>query len=177
MHVLKSGRRWCDCPPEYGPPVERTEITSLLNLTNCGRIFFCFGSRIERRLAKISSSTVRTRRCFSQHAEPVGVDEVFSGPAVEIVFGHTFLGKLLQAHIGASSHRAEQRIAADFFNSRRVSEHSGGRSIGRRCRMPAFATYDDGWMTWRHGGVKSQPALPPCFPRKTETQRLPTEEP
>ena len=95
VHVLKSGRRWCDCPPEYGPPVERTEITSLLNLTNCGRIFFCFGSRIERRLAKISSSTVRTRRCFSQHAEPVGVDEVLRGPAVEIVFGHTFLGELL----------------------------------------------------------------------------------
>ena len=20
MHVLKSGGRWCDCPPEYGPP-------------------------------------------------------------------------------------------------------------------------------------------------------------
>ena len=20
MHVLKSGCRWCDCPPEYGPP-------------------------------------------------------------------------------------------------------------------------------------------------------------
>jgi transposase len=20
VHVLKSGRRWCDCPPEYGPP-------------------------------------------------------------------------------------------------------------------------------------------------------------
>ena len=20
LHVLKSGCRWCDCPPEYGPP-------------------------------------------------------------------------------------------------------------------------------------------------------------
>jgi len=20
LHVLKSGTRWCDCPPEYGPP-------------------------------------------------------------------------------------------------------------------------------------------------------------
>ena len=20
VHVLKSGCRWCDCPPEYGPP-------------------------------------------------------------------------------------------------------------------------------------------------------------
>jgi len=20
IHVLKSGCRWCDCPPEYGPP-------------------------------------------------------------------------------------------------------------------------------------------------------------
>jgi transposase len=20
LHVIKSGRRWCDCPPEYGPP-------------------------------------------------------------------------------------------------------------------------------------------------------------
>jgi transposase len=20
LHVLKSGYRWCDCPPEYGPP-------------------------------------------------------------------------------------------------------------------------------------------------------------
>jgi transposase len=95
VHVLKSGRRWCDCPPEYGPPAERTEITSLLNLTNGGRIFFCFGSRIERRLAKISSSTVRTRRCFSQHAKLVGVDEVLRGPAIEIVFGHTLLSELL----------------------------------------------------------------------------------
>jgi len=21
VHVLKSGCRWCDCPPEYGPPM------------------------------------------------------------------------------------------------------------------------------------------------------------
>ena len=20
VHVLRSGCRWCDCPPEYGPP-------------------------------------------------------------------------------------------------------------------------------------------------------------
>jgi putative transposase len=23
VHVLKSGCRWCDCPPEYGPPRSR----------------------------------------------------------------------------------------------------------------------------------------------------------
>jgi hypothetical protein len=27
VHVLKSGCRWCDCPPEYGPPT--TSITAL----------------------------------------------------------------------------------------------------------------------------------------------------
>src|ERR1700674_4550832 len=28
LHVLKSGCRWCDCPPEYGPP--RTNYNPVL---------------------------------------------------------------------------------------------------------------------------------------------------
>jgi transposase len=31
VHVLKSGCRWCDCPPDYGPP------TTIYNRFRAGR--------------------------------------------------------------------------------------------------------------------------------------------
>jgi transposase len=34
VHVLKSSCRWCDCPPEYGPP------TTIYNRFGSGKTYF-----------------------------------------------------------------------------------------------------------------------------------------
>src|SRR5262249_50435847 len=52
---------------------------------------------------------------LAEHADFVVVDEIFRGPAIEIVFSHALLCKLFQPHIGARSHRAEQSIASDLL--------------------------------------------------------------
>src|SRR5438128_5963327 len=55
VHVLKSGCRWCDCPPDYGPPTtiynrflpwSRPGYTSLSNYHSlkCNRISNCQSS-------------------------------------------------------------------------------------------------------------------------------------
>jgi transposase len=37
LHVLKSGCRWCDCPPEYGPPTTIYNLYKFLfDLTDGG---------------------------------------------------------------------------------------------------------------------------------------------
>src|ERR1700744_1136726 len=48
-------------------------------------------------------------------AEFAGVREVGNAPALEVVFGHAFLGETLEFVGGARSLRAQQAIAPDFL--------------------------------------------------------------
>ena len=59
----------------------------------------------------------RQRRSFPHHviAELAGIGEVGHLPAVEVVFGHAFLGEALEAVGIAGRLRAEQAIAADLL--------------------------------------------------------------
>ncbi len=34
LHVLRSGCRWCDCPPEYGPPTIASRARSRFPTTS-----------------------------------------------------------------------------------------------------------------------------------------------
>ena len=85
LHVLKSGCRWCDAPPEYGP---RTTIYNrFVALGRAGRV----GERCSVRLPRaadrrtqmlIDSTTVKAHRSASgrkRMARPVGKWFVLSG--------------------------------------------------------------------------------------------------
>jgi len=51
IRVLKSGRRWCDCPPEYGPP------TTIYNrFVRWGR--FCHERSKKRAAADLAASQI-----------------------------------------------------------------------------------------------------------------------
>jgi len=39
LHVLKSGCRWCDCPPEYGPPTTIYTLRALGTARRAGKVF------------------------------------------------------------------------------------------------------------------------------------------
>lgn len=38
IHVLKSGCRWCDCPPEYARPRRFTTVSDAGRSAACGKI-------------------------------------------------------------------------------------------------------------------------------------------
>jgi transposase len=42
VHVLKSGCRWCDCPPDYGPPTTIYNRFGALGAARSGKT--CSGS-------------------------------------------------------------------------------------------------------------------------------------
>jgi transposase len=45
VHVLKSGCRWCDCPPEYGPP---TTIYNRFVRWAYSPLFACWARAVNR---------------------------------------------------------------------------------------------------------------------------------
>ena len=61
LHVLKSGCRWCDCPPEYGPPT--TIYNRFVRWAERG-----VWERLFRKLAELGRST-HTQMIDSTHVK------------------------------------------------------------------------------------------------------------
>ena len=118
VHVLKSGCRWCDCPPEYGPPT--TIYNRFVRWARRGiweNLFRAAGRGKSRPVA------LRGSRCLIRALDSVGASRKLDGSSVMDLKPRHARGFLVSLCI-VGVFVSRFHFVGGRFQARRAADHS-----------------------------------------------------